>query len=161
VNVHTYRYEVPSRLIGRRVEVRETKSELLIFDGPRLLATHKRRHEGPNRVRLPESERTERKRRWRQQAAHEERELCKRLPEFAEYIVEVRKRAPRGRSVARLRKLSRMLRDYPRGAFDQALRDAAHYGLYDLDRVEGMVLKNVDRDFFPRFGSGFDDEGER
>lgn len=156
VNVHAYRYEVPSRLIGRRVEVRETKSELLFFDGPRLLATHKRRCEGPNRVRLPESERTERKKRRRQQAALEERELCARLPEFEKYIVEVRKRAPRGRSVARLRKLSRMLRDYPRGAFEQALRDAAHYGLYDLERVESMVLKNVDRDFFPRFGSGFD-----
>ncbi len=157
VHVHAYRYEIPARLIGRRVEVRETKSQLLFFEGPRLIATHKRRHQGPNRVRLPESERAERKQRRRQQAALEERELCALLPEFEAYIVELRKRAPRGRSVARLRTLRRMLRDYPRAALDQALRDASHYGLFELCRVESMVLKNVQRDFFPRFGFGDDD----
>jgi hypothetical protein len=155
VNVHAYRYEVPSELIGRRVEVRETKSELLVYEGHRELAKHKRRHEGAQRVRLPESARRERKTRRREQAALEERELCALLPEFVAYILEVRKRAPRGRSIARLRKLRRMLRDYPRRAIDRALRDAAHYGLYELDRVESMVLRNVDRDFFPRHG--FDD----
>lgn len=165
VHVNAYRYEIPSRLIGRRVEVRETRSNLLFFDGPRLIATHDRRQEGPNRVRLPESERTERKQRRRQQAALEERELRASLSEFESYIVELRKRAPRGQSIARLRTLRRMLRDYPRVALDQALRDAAHYGLYDLCRVESMVLKNVQRDFFPRFGFGDehhhgDDEGE-
>jgi hypothetical protein len=50
-----------------------------------------------------------------------------------------------------------MVRDYPRAALERALADAAHYGLYDLDRVERMVLKNVQRDFFPPFDHGDDD----
>ncbi len=158
-HVHAYRYEMPARMIGRRIEVRETRSHLLFFDGPRLVTKHKRRHSGANRVRLPESERVERKQRRRAQAVLEERQLLAALPDFGDYIVELRKRAPRGRSVARLRTVRRMLRDYPRAALDKALRDASHYGLYDLDRVERMVLKNVERDFFPRFGFSDDEDG--
>jgi hypothetical protein len=161
LNVHAFRYEVPAKLIGRRIEVRETKSELLFFDGPRLIATHERRHDGRNRIRLPESEREHRKRRRRDRTVAEERQLCAELPDFQQYVVELRKRAPRGRSIARLRRVRRMLRDYPRAPLLEALRDAAHYGLYDLDRVERMVLKNIQGDIFPRFGfgdSGGDDE---
>lgn len=160
VNVHAFRYEVPAKLIGRRVEVRETKSQLLIFDGPRLLATHERRHEGSQRVRLPESEREHRKQRRRDRTIAEERQLCAELPDFQQYVRELRKRAPRGRAIARLRRVRRMLRDYPRAPLLEALRDAAHYGLYDLDRVERMALKNIQGDFFPRLGFGDGCEGE-
>ena len=53
-----------------------------------------------------------------------------------------------------------MICDYPRAPLLQALGDAAHYSLYDLDRVERMVLKNIQGDFFPRFGLGDDDACE-
>ncbi|MBK7578567.1 MAG: hypothetical protein IPI67_00030 [Myxococcales bacterium] len=33
VNVHTFRYEVPARYIGHQLEVRETKTEIQLFDG--------------------------------------------------------------------------------------------------------------------------------
>jgi hypothetical protein len=41
------------------------------------------------------------------------------------------------------------------------VREAAHYGLYDLDRLERMILRRIARDYFlldlsPR--SGPDDE---
>lgn len=159
VNVHAFRYEVPARFIGRQVEVRETRSQLIVFLGPRIIATHDRRDAGPVRVRLPESERAENRRRRRKKTAAEEQHLLQELPELADYIVEIRKRAPRGRSVARLRRLRRMLRDYPRAPLLDALKEAAHFGLYDLDRVEKMVLKNIRSDFFPR--DRHDDEDER
>lgn len=161
VNVHAFRYEVAAKYIGRRIEVRETKSQLLFFVGPRLIATHERSHDGTTRVRLPESEREDRKRQRRERIAAEERQLLAELPGFQQYIVELRKRAPRGRAVSRLRRLWRMLRDYPRAPLLEALRDAAHYGLYDLDRVERMALKNIQGDFFPGFGSGDEDEDGR
>jgi transposase len=154
VNVHTYRYEVAAKYIGRQVEVRETKSQLLIFDGPRLIATHDRRHEGPIRVRLPESEREDRRRERHERIVIEERQLLAELPDFQQYFSELRRRAPRGRFIARLRRVRQMLRDYPRGPLLEALRDAAHYGLYDLDRVERMVLKNIQTDFFPNIALG-------
>lgn len=158
VNVHAFRYEVPAKLIGRRIEVRETRSQLLFFDGPRLITTHERTCDAPRRVRLPESERADRKCRRREQTLVEERQLRAELPDFQEYVTELKKRAPRGRAIARLRRVRRMLREYPRAAMLEALRDAAHYGLYDLDRVERMVLKNIHGDFFPHVGFGDDDD---
>jgi hypothetical protein len=38
-----------------------------------------------------------------------------------------------------------------------AVREAARYGLYDLDRVERMILRRVARDYFLLNN---DDEGE-
>jgi transposase len=156
VSVHAVRYEVPSEHIGRRIEVRETKSQLLFFRGPRLIATHTRRTEGRRRVLLPETQREDRKRRRKERMACEEKQLRSELPDLSDYIALLRKRAPRGQSIACLRQLRRMTRDYPRAPLIKALGDAAHYGLYDLDRVERMVLKNVQGDFFPRFGPGGD-----
>jgi hypothetical protein len=46
----------------------------------------------------------------------------------------------RGRKVVALslRQLLRVLREYPREVFLGALDEAARYGLYDLDRVDGV-----------------------
>ncbi len=161
VSVHAVRYEVPSEHIGRRIEVRETKSQLLFFRGPRLIATHTRRYEGRRRVLLPETQREDRKRRRKERMACEEKQLRSELPDLSDYIALLRKRAPRGQSIACLRQLRRMARDYPRAPLLKALADAAHYGLYDLDRVERMVLKNVQGDFFPHLGlDGYDRDEE-
>jgi hypothetical protein len=45
-----------------------------------------------------------------------------------------------------------VLREYPRAPFLAAVRAAAPYGLFDLDRLERMVLRGVARDFFPPGG---------
>ena len=43
VTIHNNRYSVAEALIGRRVEVRETKDRILIFDGIREHCVHRRR----------------------------------------------------------------------------------------------------------------------
>lgn len=159
VNLHTFRYEVPPRFIGRQLEVREAKTEIQIFDGPRLVATHPRRVEGPKRVRLPASERAERKHHRDEQLVADERQLLAELPDFADWIAELRRRAPRGQRIARLRQLRRLLRDYPEPPLRHALREAARYGLYDLDRVETIVLRRIKDDYFPRRDFDDDDQG--
>ena len=47
-----------------------------------------------------------------------------------------------------LRQLLRLLREYPREPFLAAVREAARYGLYDLDRLKRMILRRVARDYF-------------
>src|SRR5690606_3523481 len=135
-----------------------TKAEIQIFDGPRLVTTYPRRVDGPKRARLPASERVERKRRRNEQLVAEERQLLAELPEFADWIAELRRRAPRGQAIARLRQLRRLLRDYPRLPLLHALREAARYGLYELDRVETVILRNIRDDYFPRHN--FDNDQE-
>ena len=57
-----------------------------------------------------------------------------------------------------LRQLLRMVREYPRQSLLSAIREAARYGLYDLDRLERMILRRVARDYFLLDG---DKEGGR
>ena len=40
------------------------------------------------------------------------------------------------------------MREYPRDPLLGAVLEAAHYGLYDLDRLERMILKRVTREYF-------------
>jgi hypothetical protein len=41
-----------------------------------------------------------------------------------------------------------MAREYPRKPFLAAVAEAAHYGLYELDRVERMVIRRIAGDYF-------------
>jgi transposase len=157
VNVHGARYSAPYQLIGRQLEVRETEGEIQVFQGPRRVATHAKVVGVEGRSTLPEH------RPPRGQAApagpvEEERQLLAAAPEIATYLAALKKRAP-GRGTTALRRLLRMLREYPRGPFLDAVRAAEKYGLFDLDRLERMVLRGVAKDFFPTSGSegGADD----
>ena len=53
-----------------------------------------------------------------------------------------------GQRRAPLRRLRAMLQDYPRSAFLAALAIAEHYRLFDLDRLERMVLKRIAAEYF-------------
>jgi hypothetical protein len=50
-----------------------------------------------------------------------------------------------------------MVNEYPREPLIAALQTAFHYGLYDLERVERLVLRNVARNYFNLSG---DDDAE-
>jgi hypothetical protein len=77
----------------------------------------------------------------------EETALLAAAPEIAPYVENLK---CRGRKVLTLllRQLLRMQRDYPREAFLGAIEEAGRYGLYDLDRVERMILRRVTREYF-------------
>ena len=47
-----------------------------------------------------------------------------------------------------LRQLLRFVREYPREPLVGAVAEAARYGLYDLDRLERMILRRVTREYF-------------
>ncbi len=157
VNVHGARYSAPYQLIGRLLEVRETENEIQVFQGPRRVATHAKIVGAEGRSTLPEH------RPPRGQAApagpvEEERQLLAAAPEIATYVAALKRRA-HGRGTTALRRLLRMLHEYPRAPFLDAVHAAEKYGLFDLDRLERMVLRGVAKDFFPTGGGegGVDD----
>lgn len=63
------------------------------------------------------------------------------------YVKEIKKRAS-GRGVRQLRRLLDLKRTYPQEAFQKAVQEALHYGLYDLSRLEQMILSHVAGEFF-------------
>jgi len=56
-----------------------------------------------------------------------------------------------------LRRLIEMKRTYPAGPFIAAIEQALQYGLFDLGRLEDLILKRVAGDFFA-LNSGKDDD---
>jgi hypothetical protein len=148
VSVHRNRYSAPWRLIGRRVEVRETKDRIQIYSGPRCVAVHDRVIDPTDaRVTSPEHRPLRGEKVFaRDVASPEERELTQRGAEIAAYVALLKKR---GRSLRALRRLMGMVRDYPREPLLAAVGLATHYGLDDMDRLESLVLRHIAGDFFP------------
>ena len=159
VSVESNRYSVPDDLIGRQVEVRQTKEHLEIYRGPRRVATHPRVLEPTGRkYRLPEHRRVRGQGPPPSAAALEEKLLLERLPEISEYLQTLKKRHA-GRATVPLRHLLRLVNDYPRAPLLEALQAALHYGLFDLERVETMILRQLARDYF-QINPGRDDGDE-
>lgn len=147
VTVAGNRYSVPWKLIGRRLEVRETRDEIEAFDGPRVVATHQRQIGSTGRRILQPDHRPPRERRKADRAPREERTLLVLMPQLETYVTHLKLRA-RGNTTLAIRRLLTMAHEYPREPFCAALADAATYGLYDMHRVERMILRRVASDFF-------------
>ena len=148
VAVHSNRYSVPLDWIGRRVEVRETKDKLEIQLDARHLVTHPRIAEAEHQRRLLAEHRPPRGQGYRRPNPHpEEALILQAAPETAAYVTALKQHS-RKLVVFALRQLLRLVREYPREPLLAAVHEAAHYGLYDLDRLERMILRRVARDYF-------------
>ena len=148
VAVDTNRYSAPDEFIGRPVEVRETRDTIEIYRGPRLIGTHKRVVESTGRkYRLPEHRRQHGQGPKPSDPAPQEKLLLAKIPQLAPYIEALKKRCA-GRATVSLRRLLRLVDDYPRSVLLEAIQAAAQYGLYDLERVETMILRKLAREYF-------------
>ena len=158
VNLHTNRYSVPTEWIGRRLEVRETKDQVRIFDGHRLVATHARIGRGRGqRSTLPEHQDGARwKRRRRAVPLPEEGALRAAAAELS-HLVDQLKRHHGGHAARSMRQLYRIFVDYPLEAILPAVSTALEYGLLDLVRIEQMILRHLAGTYF-RLPPGSDKE---
>lgn len=149
VHVNRIRYSAPYRLIGRALEVRETLERVDLYEGPRCVASHTRVL-GPADTRL--SDRSHRPPRGEGRSAQPHKpapeaiqmlQIDARLSGYLQMLKQHigDRRAP-------LRRLLSMLQEYPREAFIAAVEIAAQYRLFDLDRLERMVLKRIAKDYF-------------
>lgn len=148
VHVNRIRYSAPYRLIGRALEVRETLERVELYEGPRCVAGHARvlspldtrvtdpAHRPPRGAGLARH----------RSVAPEEIEMLQIEPRLAGYLKGLKHQI--GDRRAPLRRLLAMLQDYPRAAFLAALAVAEQYRLFDLDRLERMVLKRIAQEYF-------------
>jgi len=147
VSLHSNRYSVPATFIGRRVEVRETREKIDIELDARRIVTHTRLLTADQRVTLPEHRPPRGQGRKRDDPYPEELAIINAAPEIAPFVESLKRKGRKVPGLA-LRQLLRMVREYPREPLLGAIAEAAQYGLYDLDRVECMILRRVRRDFF-------------
>jgi hypothetical protein len=146
--VDTNRYSVPERLVGKEVEVHKRWDRIEVFfknqkvaDHPRLLDKRETRitadgHHAPfSRERAHEG------------PCVEEKALVGHQPWLDQFVKELKRRSG-GRGVRSMRRLLDLKRTYPPEAFEKAIVEALRYGLYNLTRLEQMILSQVQGDFF-------------
>jgi transposase len=150
VTLDTNRYSVPSEFIGRRLEVRESQDRVVIYAGPREIADHEREREPISRYLFRPEHRPPRGQGGRghdRESFPDEKAVLHLLPEIADYLGALKRRGKLQTTLA-LRQLLRMAREYPREPLLTAIQTAAHYGLYDLARLERMVLRGIATTYF-------------
>ena len=148
VSLDTNRYSVPERFVGKQVTVYKYPSEVQIYLRQRHLATHPRlvgqrdaKHTLPGHHIVPG-------RHQHRRAPSPEEQALRGGDERLERYVGALKGRARGRGVRVFRRLLELKRSYPRAAFLAALDTALAYGMYDLGRLEQLILRHVAGDFF-------------
>lgn len=161
VHLHTNRYSTETELIGRDVEVRETKDRVKIVFGHRVATVHERAEDRAGlRLTLPEHRHTGRKHAKAKPLPllPEESTLRAQGQDFAEFV-DALKASRGGRARRALLALYRLFLDYPTEPLREVLREALGYGLTDLERVERMLLRRLSGALF-RTRTPSDDEDD-
>ena len=154
VAVDSNRYSVPERLVGQSVTVYKHPAAidvhhrgLCVATHPRLIGQRDAKRTAPGHHRIPERA---------PRAPGIEAQLLQDPPQLEAYARALKQRG-HGRGVRALQRLVELQRTYPRPAFAAAVKQAAHYGLYDLGRLEKLILQHVAGEFFALGADGDDD----
>jgi hypothetical protein len=144
VSLDTNRYSVPERFVGQPVTVYKYPAEVRICRRDELIATHPRL-DGQRNARHVVAEHHPTLAPAKSGPALEETLLRGHHPDLDRYAAELKRR---GRGLRALRRLLEMKRTYPSAPFLAAVEQALRFGLFDLTRLERLILKQVAGDFF-------------
>jgi hypothetical protein len=146
VSVDTNRYSVPERYVGKSVAVYKLPAEVHVRRKDSTIAIHRRLIDERDAKSTLAGHHTIPLRQGRGTAA-EEALLAGHHPSLDRYTAALRQRGNAGNRRA-LRRLIEMKRTYPAGPFIAAIEQALRYGLFDLGRLEDLILKQVAGYFF-------------
>jgi transposase len=148
IQLETNRYSVPHKLVGAKLEVQKHWDKVLIYDKQNMVAEHKRiMDKKETRTTLPGHHPPLNRKMSHQGPCKEELLLIGENKELDIYVQNLKKRS-RGRGVLNLRRLLNLQRSYPTEPFMAGISKALQYGLYDLARLEKIILDNTAGDFF-------------
>ena len=147
-NLDNNRYSVPEKFIGKQLDVYKYLDQVRIdyehrevahsstalrkrYGVSRIKGHHTKFHYQPKPSCMKQTEKTLRQ-------CHEVLDA---------YISELKKHV-RGHGIRKLNRLLALKHTYPFDAFIGAIQQAQHYGLYDLNRVEELIIKWVAGNYF-------------
>jgi transposase len=148
INLDTNRYSVPEKLIGKTLDVYKYPEEIRIFHRHQEVAVHRRLAEKRYGRSTLKGHHT---RHYTQEANSTLKRMEDALSGYDEildtYVAELKKQV-RGRGIRQLNRLLSFKHTYPAEAFINAIKQAHHYGLYDLNRIEELIIKYVAGNYF-------------
>jgi len=140
ISLHGMKYPAPASYIGKEVTVRESKDRVIVVDGGKELAVHAKKVEGS-----PQAEPmrpTDAPRRQKSAKLIEEDRLAALGEPMAAYLGALK--ASRGpRYWCSVRKLWRLLCQYKTEDLLQAVAKAHEHRLFDVNRIETIVLQDI------------------
>lgn len=158
VSVDTNRYSTPERLVGKPVTVYKHYATVeihykhsLVASHPRLVGVCDARSTLPGHHTIPQ-------RKAREPSV--QAQLLSDQGGVLEAYVKALVKHLNGRGTRALNRLLQMQRTYPAQPFLAALEQALQYGLFDLTRVQTLVLRHVAGDFFAIRGPENEDDGQ-
>ena len=148
VHLDTNRYSVPEALVGEDLEVQKHWDKVLVYNKQKKVAEHDRLiDKRDKKIKAPGHHPPLMRKKMYKGPCREEKLLTGKDTTLDRYIAELKKRG-RGRGIAGLRRLLNLQRTYPQEPFLNAVGQALKYGLYDLTRLEKIILNNIAGDFF-------------
>lgn len=148
VQLETNRYSVPHKLVGEKLEVQKHWDKVLIYDKQKKVAVHKRiMDKKDSRSTLPNHHPPLNRKISHQGLPKEEVLLTGKNEDLDQYVKNLKEKS-RGRGVLNLRRLLNLQRTFPHEPFMTGIRKALQYGLYDMARLEKIILENTAGDFF-------------
>jgi len=147
VTIDTNRYSVPERLCTKKVEVYKSWDRIKVYFKQQKVADHKRTIDKRDAKIIAPGHHLPLKRKTKRGPSKEENALCGHYDVVDQYVQQIKKRSY-GSGIRKLQKLLTLKRTYPVEPFNKAVEKALHYGLYDLMRLENMILSFIAGDFF-------------
>lgn len=121
---------------------------MLVYDKQKMVADHKRiLNRKGTKTTLPNHHPPLNRKTSHQGPSKEELLLIGRNEKLDTYIKNLKERS-RGRGVLNLRRLLNLQRTYPTEPFMAGISKALQYGLYDLTRLEKIILNNTAGEYF-------------
>ncbi len=143
VHLETNRYSVPYQYIGQTVEVQKYIDVVKVFAGQTLIAEHDRVIYGRNRKVCNPEHRSPRLQR-KKSKHHYEKLLIGQNTVLDQYVSAL-KRAGHTR---RLKPLLALKRTYPPQPFFQAVKRALKFSMFDINRLENIIIELAAQDLF-------------
>ena len=150
IALESNRYSVPDHYLGKTVEVYKFPDRVQVSYRGRLVADHPRFLVGrEQRSILPGHHAVLNRRVERRKPPKAQTALLTDAPDvLVRYVNALIQHTP-SRGGHRLKRLLDYQRTYPQESFLAAVAQAEHYGLYDMHRLETLILASVRGAFFP------------
>jgi len=144
VSLHGQKYPVLAGYIGHEVQLRETKDSVIVVDGHKELARHPKKIEGspqppaePLTTPVPRRQKT---------AKLEEESKLRALGEVVSGYLDLLKTARGARYFWSVRRLWQLVCRYKSEEFAAAVARAREHRLFDVNRIETILLQGIARD---------------
>lgn len=148
INLDTNRYSVPEKLIGKHMDVYKYLEEIKLLHQHREIAVHPRLAGKRYGVSLLKEHHVQIHYQLKNHVLKQTEETLRACHETVGIYISALKKHIRGDGVRKLNRLLALKRTYPIDAFIDAIQQANHYGLYDLNRLEDLIIKCVAGNYF-------------